>query len=308
MVFATTLTLLTLASSPDLTAGRAAFSSLQYAKAAELLTKVTNDPAASPSEQLEADELLARAQLALGHLDLAHAAFTHLLTANPMAAEPAGAPSVRAAFQRAKQALFPPRFIRLRQRETPNDVLEVEIINPWRLSLVAELWQAGGEAAFERHLHPVVGDRFITALGPGARAFVRIVGADGGLLASLGSENAALLGPPALVVDAPKAVPVVTLTPTVVPSAPPTVSTRPVLAVVTGGVGLAMLVVGSVLIGTAIGEQALADGWPLNGATLQEATLARQQAQPTLIGGIVTASVGLVVAVLGSVWWFLLSR
>lgn len=81
----------------------------------------------------------------------------------PMAEEPAGSPALRALFQQAKAAVFPAGTVRLTRRESGEDTLLVQVINPWRLSLVAT-WHQVRPTDSARAL-PLQGAQVVAALG-----------------------------------------------------------------------------------------------------------------------------------------------
>ncbi len=309
MIVSSMLLLLALAASPELADGRVALSALQYAKAVTLLSKAAADPQTTSAEQIEANELLARAHLALGHTRQAEEAFGALLRLSPMTPPPSGAPSLRTAFRNAKVSLFPAQYVRLTRRTTNAEVLELEVLNPWALPLEVELWQALGSSDFERRVRPLDGDHFVAALPPGARSFVRVVGADGVLLASLGSSTEPLAGPAAPpVADAPLRVESPRVLPQ--PEAPvvlapaPAWSARRVTSVVVGVLGVVAMVIGGVVMAAGFGEQGRFQGWPLNGLSHAESVQAQQNAPPLLIGGGVSLGLGLAAAVTGGVLFF----
>jgi tetratricopeptide (TPR) repeat protein len=200
------LVTLIVSASPELEDGRAAVSRLEYQKAIIALTKVTS--AASPSaERAEAYSLLARSYLALGRADEAQAAFEGQLTEEPMAEEPAGAPKVKQAFLKAKRARYAPTFVQLRRRPSESDVLEVEVVNPWRLTLTIDLSSWTDPAQPTRRPVLLDGSRFVVGLAAGTKSAVRVLGSDGVVLASLGSLQAPIEGPPPAVVVAPPPAP-----------------------------------------------------------------------------------------------------
>jgi len=196
------LVTLIVSASPELEDGRAAVSRLEYQKAIAALSKVTSS--ASPStEKAEAYGLLARSYLALGKAAEAQAAFEGQLTEEPMANEPSGAPKVKQAFLKAKRARYPPTFVQLHRRPSAPEVLEVEVVNPWRLPLAIEL-SSWTEAA-QPVTRPILldGNRFVVALAGGTKSAVRVLGSDGVVLATLGSPEAPINGPPLAVVVSP---------------------------------------------------------------------------------------------------------
>ena len=185
---------------PDLDEGRVAVSALKYRAAVVPLTRVTSDAAASDAEVVEAYALLAKTQLALQKPDLAQAAYEGLLRRAPMWPDPEGSPAVRAAFQKAKTALFPPRTVRLARRTSGPDTLVVEVVNPWRLALTASWLSVDAPPralGLEDH-------RVVTALAPGSAGWLEL-SSEGQVVAALGSRAEPIVGPPAVVqVDAPK--------------------------------------------------------------------------------------------------------
>lgn len=311
MVLALTLTLL-LRATPELAEGRVAFSALKYRRAIEVLKPVTGDVTATLPERLEALELTARAYLALGRGEQAHTAWTALLSLDPMAPEPAGAPKVRASFQQAKQAKFSPTFVQMTRVPSAADVLEFEVVNPWRLALTAELWEATGDD-FERRSLTLAAGRVVTPLRAGSRNYVWLVGSDGVLRASLGSATEPLLGPPALVAtDAPRLerppvlvpVPPSSQSPGLAPTSGTLPDARRIGSVVVAALGVAGMVVGAVLLANGTANQALADGYPFNELDSEQAGAAGRQARDQFIAGGVTGGVGVVGLVAGGALFF----
>jgi hypothetical protein len=314
-MIAATLTLLFLTTSPELAEGRVASSELKFARAVESLKKVVADDRASTPEKLEAWELLARAQLALNQADAARAAWTGLLALNPLAPEPSGAPRVKQSFLAAKQAKFPAKFLQVTRAASADDVLELDLLNPWSLSVTVELWEAVGQGDFAPRVL-AGGAHLVTALKAGSRNYVRVVASDGVLLASLGSPAEWLAGPAAPVTDAPKRDEPkkdepVTLTPTQPEPAPSPVrhaglSASRVVALVISGVALVAVIIGAVLLGNSAQNQNIVNGWPLNGIDYDVYTAAQVAAPQQLLFGGVTGGAGLAVAITGAVLFFAL--
>jgi hypothetical protein len=309
-----------LGASPELEDGRVAFARLKYAQAIERLRPLTEKAGAPVEERVEAFELIARASLALNKKAQAVAAFEGLLQLEPMAGEPEGSPKVRQAFDEAKKARFPPGYVELRRRPSGDDVLELDVVNPWRTALTLELWQAT-TADFTRRELPVTQNRALTALPPGSRSYLRAVAADGRTLAVLAGAAAPIEGPPAPPVaapvvataetrpaDAPRAEPTADLAPPASPSplspqpVPPVgMSTRRLTGWVLLGVGLVSMAAGGALLAWGEADLATARGYPL---TIQDpfqvaALLSSGQSKQTA-GGI-TLGIGGALTITGTV-------
>lgn len=296
---------------PDLDEGRVAVSAMKYRAAVPALTRVTQDAAASDAEVAEAFSLLAKAQLALKKPELAQAAYEGLLQRAPMAADPEGSPALRAAFQKAKTALFPPRTVRLVRKASGAESLVVEVINPWRVALTAS-WLSVRPEAPARAL-PLEEGRVVTALAPGTAGWLE-VSADGAVLAALGSRAQPLEGPPAPVVaaveppkpaDAPKSEPALTprekAEPDVRPPAPlPAVSTsRRVLGWTLVGLGVAATATGIGLYFGGVSDSYRGANWALLDLTFEEGVLLRERGPVLQQVGPITGGVGLAAVITG---------
>ncbi|MBL8924371.1 MAG: bacterial transcriptional activator domain-containing protein [Myxococcaceae bacterium] len=199
---------LLLSASPELEEGRLHMAALRYKAAVTSLSKVADHAQAPVAERLEANDLLARAHLALGSAAKAEQAYEALLALDPMAEEPKAAPKVVAAFRRAKERRFPRDTVLLERRARSVELVEVRVVNPWRLTVHAELMVATGETFSPRRIEldeKLVG---IATLVPGSRYYLRCVNAEGKVLASVGSALEPFAGPPAT----PPPPPVVTVT------------------------------------------------------------------------------------------------
>jgi hypothetical protein len=292
-----------------------AFARLKYAQAIEVLRPFTEKADAPEAERAEAFELIARASLALGKKPQAVAAFAGYLQLQPMAEEPQGSPKVRAAFLEAKKARFPPGYVELRRRPSGSDVLELDVVNPWRTPLTLELWQAT-TGDFEKRELAVEQHRALAALAPGSRSYVKAVAADGKVLAALASAGAPIEGPPApageplpavavtLPADAPRVEPTLgpkeTLPP---PPPPPEVKTgsggKRVAGWVALGVGVVFMAVSAGVMGWGASDKACAANFPFCTSSLGDvSSLESSGTTKLLIGGIglgvgaVTAGVG----------------
>lgn len=312
-----------LGTSPELEDGRVAFARLKYAQAIERLRPLTEKADAPEAERVEAFELIARSSLALGKTAQAVAAFEGLLQLVPMADTPQGSPKVQRAFEQAKQARFPPGYVELKRRPSGNDVLEVDVVNPWRAALTLELWQATGAADFAKRELSVTGHRALTALPPGSRSYVRAVAADGKVLAVLASAAAPIEGPPAPKVERPappvvvvvteprpdapraEATPVLTPRETLPPPPPPApapaTATRRTLGWVSLGVGLLAMAAGAGLLGWGESDLATARGFPLTIQDPFEVARLLSSGQTKQTAGGVTLGVGGAVAIVGAV-------
>jgi hypothetical protein len=212
----TAVVALLLAASPELEEGRLHMAALRYKAAVTALTKVADDAQAPLAERVEAGDLLARAHLALGNTAKAEAAYEALLSLDPMAAEPKAAPKVVAAFRRAKERRFPPGTVLLERRARSAELVEVRVVNPWRLAVQVELMSATSGAFTGKPVELDAALVGIATLSPGSRYYVRCLGPDGKVLASAGSELEPFAGPPA-----PPPAPVATTTEPPKGEAPP---------------------------------------------------------------------------------------
>lgn len=201
---------LLLSASPELEEGRLHMAALRYKAAVTSLSKVADHAQAPVAERLEANDLLARAHLALGSAAKAEQAYEALLALDPMADEPKAAPKVVAAFRRAKERRFPPNTVLLERRARSAELVEVRVINPWRLAVQAELMVATTEAFTPRRIEldeKLVG---IATLVPGSRYYLRCVNTEGKVLGAIGSELEPFAGPPAAPLTPPVVVTVTT--------------------------------------------------------------------------------------------------
>ncbi|MFO0599713.1 MAG: tetratricopeptide repeat protein [Myxococcaceae bacterium] len=299
---------------PDLDEGRVAVAALKYRAAVPALQRVTRDPAASESDVAEAWLLLGRSQFALQKPDLAQAAFEALLQLRPLQEEPTGSPALRAVFNKAKSAVFPPKVVRLKRRASPEDALVVEILNPWRLPLVVSWHPVPGAADTAPRALTIDDDRVMMALVPGAAGWVHVE-SNGEVLAELGSAAAPIRGPappevavapppPPPVRDAPRAVELAPSAPapTVLPPEPRKVDgTRRALGWTLAGVGLATTAVGVGLAAGGTGDLARANNWVFEGITLDEANRLEAQGRPLQVGGFIVGGLGLTALISGIV-------
>jgi hypothetical protein len=300
------LLLAILLSHPDLDEGRVAFSAMKYRASVPLLTRVTQDPAAAEAEVQEALTLLARAQLALKAPDAAQAAFEALLRRAPMVEEPAGNPALRAAFQKAKAAVFPAGTVRVARRASGEDTLVVEVINPWRLTLVAT-WQQVEPSVSSRVL-ALEGTQLVTALAAGVAGYLELT-KDGQVVAALGSRAEPLRGPSAPTpVDVPKtevapvltpvaATPAPAVTPPPAP-APPSVS-RQVAGWTLIGVGVATAATGAGVIAWGSDDKRIGGGFPFTIQDLVEAQRLITSGETKMTAGGIVGGVGLTSIVVG---------
>lgn len=290
-----------LAVTPELEEGRAAFSSLKYQQAITVLGTVTASNAPS-SEKAEAFGLMARAYLALGKTANAQAAFEGQLQEDPMAEEPPGAPKVKQAFVAAKRARFPPGYVQLVKRPSGEDSLVLDVINPWRVTLVVQAWEAT-TADFVKKAVTLDGLRVVLALPAGSKTWVQAVSAEGKPLATFASASEPVLGPKLEVVvvahekkDAPvevKTTPTPKQEPPVVVTAPPTgPSANRVIGYTLIGVGAVAAIVGGIVAGLGSAEWAKGDGFPFTVQDLQEAERLKLEGTTMMIGGGITAGVG----------------
>jgi hypothetical protein len=128
---ATTLIALGLSANPHLDEGRRLFDAMHFKPAEAELRRAIAD-GGDPEEAREAHDLLARALAAQGRVDDAEKIYGELLSEDPHAPAPTdAAPKVRKAFQRAKESLYPPDYVRLEQLESEESTLELVLVDPW---------------------------------------------------------------------------------------------------------------------------------------------------------------------------------
>lgn len=291
---------------PDLDEGRVAMSAMKYRAALPALTRVTADGRATEAEVVEAWGLLARAQQALKNPTAAQGAYEALLRLAPMAEEPAGAPTLRALFQQAKAAVYPAGTVRLVRRPSAADALVVDVVNPWRLPLVAA-WRpvpAGASKAL-----PVEGHQVVTALPAGTQGYLELQ-AEGRVVAALGSRAEPLRGPAvAAAADAPKVetaprlAPETTPAPLLPPPPPPAVasSRRRTAAWVLVGAGLAATAAGAGVMVWGLDDVRRGEGFPYTVADYEEAERLLASGPTKQLAGGVVGGAGLVAAALGAV-------
>ena len=296
-----------LLSHPDLDEGRVAFSSMKYRAALPALTRVTQDPAAGEGEVQEALVLLARAQLALKAPEAAQAAFEALLRRAPMSEEPAGNPALRAAFQQAKAAVFPPGTVRLVRRPSGEDTLLVDVVNPWRLPLVATWQQVEPTVASKPLL--LEKQQLVASLAPGTSGYLEL-SKDGRVVAALGSRAEPLKGPPAPVADAPKTEVAPTLTPVATAPGPvltpppppaPVPASRKVVGWTLIGVGVASVAAGAGVIAWGAADRKTGEGFPFTVMDLTEAQNLIIGGDTKMVAGGIVGGVGLTSAVIGAI-------
>ncbi len=297
-------------SHPDLDEGRVAFSAMKYRASVPLLTRVTQDPEAAETEVQEALTLLARAHLALKAPDAARAAFEALLRRAPMSGEPAGNPALRAAFAQAKAAVFPPGTVRLLRRASGEDTLLVEVINPWRLTLVATWLQV--EPVVSSRVLVLEGRQLATSLGAGVAGYLELT-KDGQVVAALGSRAEPLRGPaapPLARADAPKveAAPALTpvsgppepaLTPPPAP-APPQVGRR-IAGWTLIGLGVATTAAGAGVMVWGGDDKRRGEGFPFTTQDLPESERLIASGETKITSGVIVGGVGLTSVVIGTI-------
>lgn len=175
-----------LAANPWLEEGQRHFEALRYPEAAAALRTALDAPTNSVEERRKAGDLLARALLAQGKQAEAEAVWAGLLAKDSELPDPVGvSPKVREAFWRAKEKVYPRRFVRLEARPAAQGQLAASVVDPWRL--VARVHQRLGPAA-TTELNPVDGV-VRTELAPGSGShLLEALDAQGALLASLTVE------------------------------------------------------------------------------------------------------------------------
>lgn len=301
--------------SPELEDGRVAFARLKYQQAVEVLRPLTQNADAPADERAEAFELTARASLALGKTAQAVTAYEGYLQLEPMADDPEGSPKVRAAFLQAKKRRFPPGYVELQRRPSGHDVLELDVVNPWRVALTLELWEATTGDFAKREL-TVERHRALTALGPGSRAYVKAVAADGKVLAALASAAEPIEGPPAPAVepkvavvpppsDVPKAEPSPTLTPKDTlppPPAPPEVKSGGyrIAGWVALGVGVLLMAVSAGIMGWGASDKSCAANFPFCTSSLTDVSSLESSGDTKLLIGGIGLGVGAASALTGA--------
>lgn len=291
---------------PDLDEGRVAFSSMKYRAAVPALTRVTQDAAASEAEVQEALTLLARSHLALKAPDAAQAAFEALLRRAPMAEEPTGSPALRALFQQAKAAVFPAGTVRLTRKESGEDTLLVEVINPWRLPLVATWHQV--RPTESARVIALQGTQVVASLPAGSAGYLELT-KEGQVMAALGSRAEPLSGPPAPVSDAPKAEAAPTLAPTApppvlaTPPPPPPAATpgRKIAGWTLIGVGIASAATGAGVIAWGSDDRRRGDGFPFTTTDFFESERLKTSGDTKIAAGGIVGGVGLTSIIIGTI-------
>lgn len=289
---------------PDLDEGRVAFSAMKYRAAVPALTRVTQDATAADAEVQEALTLLARSHLALKSMDAARAAFEALLRRSPMADEPAGSPALRALFQQARAAVFPPGTVRLARRQSGEDTLLVDVVNPWGLALVAT-WHQVRPIAASRVL-TFQGNQLVSSLPVGTEGYLELT-KDGQVVAALGSRAEPILGPagPMPPSDAPKTevalTPVAAPTPALTPPAPlqPVSASRRVAGWTLVGAGIATVAAGAGVIAWGSDDRRRGDGFPFTTQDLIEAEALKVSGDTKMVGGGIVGGVGLTSVIIG---------
>ena len=296
---------------PDLDEGRVAFSAMKYRAAVPALTRVTQDGAAADAEVQEALTLLARSHLALKAPEAAEAAFEALLRRSPMAEEPAGSPALRALFQKAKVTVFPPGTVRLSRRQSGEDTLLVEVVNPWRVALVATWYQVRPVAS--SRVLAFQGAQVVASLPVGTAGYLELT-KDGQVVAALGSRGEPILGPagpmaepPLPPSDAPKTdiapvlAPVATPAPAVTPPAPlaPVVQSRRVAGWSLLGAGIATAAAGAGVIAWGSDDRRRGDGFPFTTRDLTEAEALKVSGDTKMLAGGIVGGVGVTGVIIG---------
>jgi hypothetical protein len=223
-----------------------------------------------------------------------------------MTEEPPGNPALRAAFQQAKVAVFPPGTVRLARRASGEETLLFDVINPWRLAVIAT-WHQVEPTVVSRTLtlerQPVA-----TSLAPGSAGYLELT-KDGQVVAALGSRAEPLRGPPApAVADAPKAEPAPTLTP--VAAAPVPALTPPPAAAApsTGrrvagwtlvGAGVLTMAAGGGVAAWGADDRRRGEGFPFTVTDLDESQRLLVSGDTKMISGGIVGGVGLVGVVIG---------
>jgi tetratricopeptide (TPR) repeat protein len=173
---------------PALDEGRVLYQQLNYEQALVKL-KAAAEAADSTAERREAYDLLARTWAALGDVKQAESTYTQLLAKDPLAPAPAeAAPKIRAAYNSAKSALFPPGTVRLTRVASPANKLKLQLFDPWSAVHKLELHEvdAGKEKTKTHEVKPAVE----IALGATTeQAWVFALSNSGEVLASLGSKS-----------------------------------------------------------------------------------------------------------------------
>lgn len=130
---------LVLSVNPFLEEGRAAYAAFQWARAEQQLRLACEVPSNTADERYQAHDLLARTLSATGRAEAAGEVYRRLLSLDPHARAPVeAAPKIRELFQKAKQTLYSPDYVRLRALPAPPGQVEVEVTDPW--GQVSSVW------------------------------------------------------------------------------------------------------------------------------------------------------------------------
>ncbi|MBX7102118.1 MAG: hypothetical protein K1X89_30665, partial [Myxococcaceae bacterium] len=181
------------AANPPLDEARGLVKALRYEQALEPLRRATQVPTSTVAERRESFDLLVRTLAALGRLDEAEAAYEALLAADPAAPGPVGAPPrITAAFDRAKQKVYPGDWVRLAALAAAPGELRLAVRDPWGKVVRVVLSEEGRE---DLPLALSDGEARAQLSSPDARWSARAEDADGRALAQLAPGPERLLPP-----------------------------------------------------------------------------------------------------------------
>ncbi|MBK7859284.1 MAG: hypothetical protein IPJ65_11820 [Archangiaceae bacterium] len=123
---------LVVAANPHLELGRKLVDELKYEEAERELRLAKHVASSTPGERRDTFLLLGWVLAGLGKADECELAYRELLTFAPDAAPPADAPpKVAAAFRRAKEAVYPPDFVKLTQLPSLPNRIDLQLVDPW---------------------------------------------------------------------------------------------------------------------------------------------------------------------------------
>jgi hypothetical protein len=171
---------------------------LRYDKAEARLRLAQQVPNSTQAQRREIFDLLARALAAQGRMDEAQQSYEELLTEDPDAPQPQGvSPKIRDVYRKAKERLYPPGFVTLKQLPSPAARVELSMVDPWRAVAEVLLSESLEGRPFTQRRVDLRGRRASAVLArpaPGqiVRWYVTARSATGSTLAQLGSEAAPL--------------------------------------------------------------------------------------------------------------------
>ncbi len=188
---------LVLAANPYLGEGQKLFDGMRYPEAEARLRTAREVPTSTPEERRRVYDLLARSVAAQGRLPEAEGLYAELLAKDPDAPAPQGvSPKIRETFHRAKERIYPPPYAQLSPQPAAPGRLELLLVDPWQKVSEVVLSTSVGEKPFSQSVLTGSGRTYEAALPAtreGLRYYVQARGADGAVLARLGTAEAPLV-------------------------------------------------------------------------------------------------------------------